>query len=192
MPQYYDDDVEGYDDYEDEGEEEEGEEEDEYEEVEERKPTAEEIEYLHYRERVKDSLRRKMRKENGASGGRSLDTRRKLPLESFGSFFGPSQPVIAQRVIQESKSLLENPQLSRRIENPQRSEKRSSSTAPAPKNGVTERVLAVKKELQTKVQARKNTRDYSFLLSDDADLPAPAKMPPARRVSVPQSGVFLL
>ena len=30
---------------------------------------------------------------------------------SFGSFFGPSQPVIAQRVIQESKSLLENPHL---------------------------------------------------------------------------------
>lgn len=27
---------------------------------------------------------------------------------SYGSFFGPSQPVIAQRVIQESKSLLEN------------------------------------------------------------------------------------
>ena len=47
-------------------------------------------------------------------------------------------------------------------------------------------------QLQTKVQTLKNTRDYSFLLSDDADVPAPAKVPPARRVSVPQSGEFLL
>lgn len=34
---------------------------------------------------------------------------------SYGSFFGPSQPVIAQRVIQESKSLLENPDLAAKI-----------------------------------------------------------------------------
>lgn len=34
---------------------------------------------------------------------------------SYGSFFGPSQPVIAQRVIQESKSLLENPHLASRV-----------------------------------------------------------------------------
>lgn len=30
---------------------------------------------------------------------------------SFGSFFGPSKPIISQRVIQESKSLLENQNL---------------------------------------------------------------------------------
>jgi len=36
---------------------------------------------------------------------------------SYGSFFGPSQPVIAQRVIQESKSLLENQHLSSRLSN---------------------------------------------------------------------------
>ena len=34
---------------------------------------------------------------------------------SFGSFFGPSQPVISQRVIQESKSLLENQHLASRV-----------------------------------------------------------------------------
>ncbi|CAN1815444.1 hypothetical protein LINPERHAP1_LOCUS27460 [Linum perenne] len=175
MPQYYDDEVEEYDDYEDDGEEEE-EEEEEYEEVEERKPTAEEMEFLNYRERRKELIRRKRLKESGASAGRSLDNKKKLPLESFGSFFGPSQPVIAPRVIQERKTLLENPHIARRIENPQRSEKRSSSTAPAPKNGVTERVSTVKKELQTKVQKLKNTRDYSFLLSDDADVPAPARV----------------
>lgn len=36
-------------------------------------------------------------------------------LCSFGSFFGPSQPVISQRVIQESKSLLENQHLASRV-----------------------------------------------------------------------------
>ncbi|CAN1342834.1 hypothetical protein LINPERPRIM_LOCUS39578 [Linum perenne] len=112
--------VEEYDDYEDDGEEEE-EEEEEYEEVEERKPTAEEMEFLNYRERRKELIRRKRLKESGASAGRSLDNKKKLPLESFGSFFGPSQPVIAPRVIQERKTLLENPHIARRIENPQRS-----------------------------------------------------------------------
>lgn len=34
---------------------------------------------------------------------------------SYGSFFGPSQPVIAQRVIQESKSLLENQHLAPKL-----------------------------------------------------------------------------
>lgn len=38
---------------------------------------------------------------------------------SYGSFFGPSQPVIAQRVIQESKSLLENQHLASWFSNPQ-------------------------------------------------------------------------
>lgn len=37
---------------------------------------------------------------------------------SFGSFFGPSQPVIAQRVIQESKSLLENQHLAAKVSRP--------------------------------------------------------------------------
>lgn len=34
---------------------------------------------------------------------------------SYGSFFGPSQPVIPQRVIQESKLLLENPNLAAKV-----------------------------------------------------------------------------
>jgi len=38
---------------------------------------------------------------------------------SYGSFFGPSQPVISQRVIQESKSILENQHLALRVPNAQ-------------------------------------------------------------------------
>ena len=42
---------------------------------------------------------------------------------------------------------------------------------------------------KTRVQKLKDTRDYSFLLSDDVELPAPAKAPPQRNVSVPNSGL---
>lgn len=37
----------------------------------------------------------------------------------------------------------------------------------------------------------KNTRDYSFLNSEDAEVPAPTKAPPTRNVSAPKSGVTL-
>ncbi|CAL1371935.1 unnamed protein product [Linum trigynum] len=182
MPAYDD----AYDDYQDEVEGDE-EEEEEYEQEEEMRPTAEELKYLSYREQKKEQIRKKMQKEYGAAAARPQDNKRKPPLESFGSFFGPSQPVIAQRVIQESKSLLENPHLAMKVINSQRNEKRSSSTAAASTNGVTERISKVKKELQTKVQKLKATRDYSFLLSDDVDVPVPAKDPAVQRVSVPQS-----
>lgn len=44
---------------------------------------------------------------------------------------------------------------------------------------------------QSKVQMLKNTRDYSFLLSDDAELPAPKKEPQPRNVSLSRPGVLL-
>ena len=47
-------------------------------------------------------------------------------------------------------------------------------------------------QTQTKVQMLKNTRDYSFLLSDDAEIPAPKKEPHSRNVSLSRPGVLLL
>lgn len=43
-------------------------------------------------------------------------------------------------------------------------------------------------QVKTKVQKLKDTRDYSFLLTDDAELPAPTKEPAPRNVSAPNSG----
>ena len=44
-------------------------------------------------------------------------------------------------------------------------------------------------QVQKKVQTLRETRDYSFLLSDDADLPIPASAPPKPVVSpAPPSG----
>nr|ALN96996.1 SPT2 chromatin protein [Populus tomentosa] len=110
-------------------------------------------------------------------------------MVSYSSFFGASQPVIAQRVIQESKSLLENQHLALRVSNSQHANKRnSSSTATGSKNGGHRHVPKLKNELKSKVQKLKDTRDYSFLLTDDAELPAPTKEPAYQSFSALNSG----
>ncbi|KVH88764.1 Chromatin SPT2 [Cynara cardunculus var. scolymus] len=156
-------DLDEYEEYEDEGEDQE-EEVGEYEEEDEedRLPTQEELEYLELRQKLKDSIRKKMKKDSGSGLANLREKKKKMPYDNFGSFFGPSQPVIAQRVIQESKSLLENPHLAARV--------------PKPKNVA---------KPKAKIQMLKDTRDYSFLLSDDADLPVPIKNPP-KSVSAPK------
>ncbi|OIV93012.1 hypothetical protein TanjilG_20674 [Lupinus angustifolius] len=172
-----------YDDYEDEREEAGEEYEEEYEEEEPRKPTKEEVEYLGLRQKLKESIRKQMKKESSSSLSDSSGRKKKLPYDNYGSFFGPSQPVIAQRVIQESKSFLENQHLAPRPSNsshinknvikvPNGGLKSSSHSQPPPK--VSEKIVKARKV--------KDTRDYSFLLSDDA--PAPKKEPPPRNVSV--------
>ncbi|KAG6775936.1 hypothetical protein POTOM_019435 [Populus tomentosa] len=189
-----------YDEYEEEGEEQ-VEEEEEYEE-EGRKPTAEEMEYLELRERIKEQIRKKMQKEHGSALSKSQEKKKKLPSDNYGSFFGPSQPVIAQRVIQESKSLLENQHLALRVSNSQhavpdfaysyqgcsKNKRSSSSSATGSKNGGHRHVPKLKNELKSKVQKLKDTRDYSFLLTDDAELPAPPKEPACQSFSALNSG----
>ncbi|KAK9059969.1 hypothetical protein SSX86_020673 [Deinandra increscens subsp. villosa] len=176
-------DLDEYEDYEDDvGEyEEEG---GEYEEQEEedRLPTQEEIEYLELRQKLKESIRRKMKKDPSSNLASAQDKKNKMPYDNFGSFFGPSQPVIAQRVIQESKSLLENPHLAERVSKAKNVQNKGGSSTPVvskPRpNG--QRPLKVNNSARpkAKIQMLKNTRDYSFLLSDDAELPIPQKNPP--------------
>ncbi|KAF5795350.1 putative chromatin SPT2 [Helianthus annuus] len=178
-------DLDEYEDYEDEGgeyeEEGEGYEEEE-EEEEDRLPTQEELEYLELRQKLKDSIRKKMKKDPSSDLAGSREKKNKMPYDNFGSFFGPSQPVIAQRVIQESKSLLENPHLAERFSKPKTVENRNGSSTPAvskPRpNGQQPRRVDNSAKPKAKIQMLKNTRDYSFLLSDDAELPIPPKNPP--------------
>ncbi|XP_030975570.1 protein SPT2 homolog [Quercus lobata] len=189
--------LEDYDEYEEEGEEleedvgEAGEEEEyEGEEEEDPKPTKEEIEYLELRQRLKEQIRKQMNKDTSSSHNSSNDKKKKLPYDNYGSFFGPSQPVIAQRVIQESKSLLENPHLASRFSKSHHgvsTDKKNSSAATGSKPGSRDQLPKVRSELNTKVQKLKHTRDYSFLLSEDTELPVPTKEPPPRKVSVPHS-----
>ncbi|XP_023755947.1 uncharacterized protein LOC111904406 [Lactuca sativa] len=181
-------DLDEYEDYEDEGEYQEdnvGEyEEEEEEEEEDRLPTQEEMEYLELRAKLKESIRKKMKKDSGSGLANFREKKNKMPYDNFGSFFGPSQPVIAQRVIQESKSLLENPHLAERVpkaKNILPQQNKGSSSAPTgskPRPNEAPRKVDTWAKPKAKIQMLKNTRDYSFLLSDDAELPIPPKNPP--------------
>lgn len=188
MRGYDRDELEDYDDYEDEQldeYEEEGEE--EYMVEEPRKPTKEEIEYLELRQKLKESIRKKMKKENSISVADSSVRKKQIRHDNYGSFFGPSQPVIAQRVIQESKSLLENRHLVPKPSNTPQTNKSTNKVS----NGVLKPSAHNQppkvNEKQVKAEKLKVTRDYSFLLSDDAELPAPSKEPPSRNISVRSS-----
>ncbi|CAN6840149.1 unnamed protein product [Brassica oleracea] len=163
----------GYDDYysDDNGLDEYEDDEEEQQEV----PPKEELEYLELRQKIKDSIRKKQGK-GSVPPQSSQDRRKKLPYNDFGSFFGPSRPVISSRVIQESKSLLEN-----EIKNSNQPKKRPAPTSSSGVRNVSQEkrpkpVSAVRR----KVETLKDTRDYSFLLSDDAELPVPKREPLSR------------
>lgn len=166
---------EDLDEYEEEGEEDEGGE-DEYEDEETQQPPEELLEYLELRQRLKEDIRKQRKKEIGSANGLSREIKKALPRDNYGSFFGPSQPVITRRVIQESKSLLENPNLAAKVmKSNHANNKSSASKHTGSKSGTNSNAPKVTNGLKTKVQMLKNTRDYSFLLSDDAELPAPSK-----------------
>lgn len=178
----YDGGYEDWDEYEEDGddgyqdmERDEYEEEEEEEVVERPPPKKEVLEYLEMRQKLKEQARKKLARENGSASNKSS-------LSNFGSFFGPSQPVIADRVLQESKSLLETQHLTQKapISNGVRQSGPSVSSM-RPKNGV--HIQAPKKPVKSKAEKLKATRDYSFLLSDDADALPPANDPPPRKNS---------
>ncbi|GAB4841938.1 hypothetical protein Ancab_011895 [Ancistrocladus abbreviatus] len=165
---------EDLDEYEENGE-------DEYEEAEEQEEEEdpakqEEIsEYLELRQKLKEKIRRKLERESGVALSNSQDKKKKAPLQSFGSFFGPSQPVIADRVLQESKSLLETQHLALQQSSSQNDKKKNIMVGTSrPKNGVT-KDKQLQNPLKTKVQKLKDARDYSFLLCNDAEVPGQVK-----------------
>ncbi|XP_057457388.1 uncharacterized protein LOC130748227 isoform X2 [Lotus japonicus] len=187
MRDYDDDGMEYEDYYEDEYGEEEEEEEEEAEER--RKPTKEEMEYLEFREKLKEQKRKEMKMESGGTSRSGSDDRMKskLPNDNYGSFFGPSQPVIAQRVLQEKKSLSENQHLASRISNPLHTKKNQNKVSNGGSKSSSHNPPPKVSEVKGKSQKLKDTRDYSFLLSDDAELPAPSKAPPPRDMPIQNS-----
>ncbi|MCD7452403.1 hypothetical protein HAX54_016508 [Datura stramonium] len=149
---------EDLDEYEEEGEEQEEYEggEEEYEE-ETQQPPEELLEYLELRQRLKEDIRKQRKKELGSANGVSREIKKALPRDDYGSFFGPSQPVISQRVIQESKSLLENPNLAAKVMKSNHANNKSSASkrtgsksgtsnnAPKVTNGLKNKSADVKK-----------------------------------------------
>ncbi|PIA52302.1 hypothetical protein AQUCO_01000281v1 [Aquilegia coerulea] len=111
---------------------------------------------LERRQKLKEVMRLKMRNENAALFGvvGCQDFVKELPHDDYGSFFGPSQPAISQRVLQECKSLLET-----------KIEKSANSVAKS----------EVVHDSKSRVKDLKYNRDYSLLLSGDSELPAMKK-----------------
>ncbi|XP_068636050.1 uncharacterized protein [Aristolochia californica] len=173
-----------YDEYEEGGLEHGGEDE-EYEE--DPQPTQEELEYLELRQRLKEAARKKIKKEAAAVLGNSQE-KKKVPQDNYGSFFGPSKPVIAKRVIEERRSIIETQHLlaSKNANSQPGLKKNHASTSNVTKNSGN-RPPKVVNQVKMRAQTLKDNRDYSFLLSDDAEPPAPVKEPAPRNFSVPRA-----
>ncbi|KAK4341100.1 hypothetical protein RND71_039601 [Anisodus tanguticus] len=193
MRQYEGDEYDEYlDEYEDEDQEEGEAGEEEYEDEEPQQPSEELLEYLELRQRLKEDIRKQRKKE---LGGGSREIKKSSSFrDNFGSFFGPSQPVISQRVIQESKSLLENPNLAAKVMKCSHSSNKSGAPKPAGSKPATSSNHAPKvtNGLKRKIDMVKSTRDYSFLLSDDAELPGPSRGSLTQKVSAPNCGALLV
>ncbi|KAL5730052.1 hypothetical protein ACHQM5_002925 [Ranunculus cassubicifolius] len=106
------------------------------------------MDFLQYREKLKEELRAKMRKEQP-----SLDSRPQInetqEFVPFGSFFGPSDRSIAPRLLKETISLGLETHL-------------PSSTTQSPPPGITDKK-------KPKNQILKENRDYSFLFDDSKE-----------------------
>ncbi|CAL5015500.1 unnamed protein product [Urochloa decumbens] len=154
--------------------------------VEEEEPLEGQKEILELRERLKEQIRRKAKAAAASAAGRSSSSHDRIPPtreNKFGSFFGPSKPVISRRVIEERKSLKELHSTISRDPRPSavhRDMPSSSSKVQNKVNGHQHKPKMVN-EVKRKAEALKDNRDYSFLLSDDADLsPSPKEKPAAR------------
>ncbi|KAG8065689.1 hypothetical protein GUJ93_ZPchr0004g39800 [Zizania palustris] len=141
--------------------------------AEEDEPPEGQQEFLEIRERLKEQIRRKAQAVSTA--GRSSSSHDRKPPPSFGSFFGPSKPVISQRVIEERKSMkeLQNTMPMSRDRKPSGKEIPSSSSSKVqPKTNGLHQKQKIVNEVKRKAEALKDNRDYSFLLSDDVDIPS--------------------
>ncbi|KAG5253839.1 Chloride channel protein [Salix suchowensis] len=115
--------------------------------------TEEEVEFLETRKLLKEQIRKRNCSHHLSELSNSHHHHK---TKTYGSFFGPSQPCIAPRVIQESKRRL----LSLQTQIPQQRAVRAD-------------ILFSAMDNRTKVQRLRQTRDYSFLFSDDDILTLP-------------------
>lgn len=131
------------------------------------------------RNRLKEEKRKKLREELGTGKEeKNLSTIR--PKDNYCNFFGPSQTVIAERVIEAMKSLGKNPNPAAGVMKSVKIVKKRSIPGASVGSKLEANDEKPKLEintLQKKVQILKYSRDYSFLSSDDAEVPDPSKDP---------------
>lgn len=172
---------------------EEGEEEEEYEEEDDQEegqyeksepeedPVAvrERQEYLQRREKLKEverqKLRQKLKQKLSDQFYLENDQKKKLSNnDDYGSFFGPSEIVVARRVIVETRARKEANCIAAKAskEDPKGISEPESDTNFEEKEPPPRKVVD---ETKTKAQQLKAIRDYSFLFSDNAEIPVPDK-----------------
>lgn len=146
----------------------------EIEEEEEEAPVGQQ-EILSLREQLKEEIRRKNAAmaagTSKASCSSSVNQMIMPPAkDGYGTFFGPSKPVLARRVIEEGCSSI----MKERQNVPSR---KGGQLVSKVQPGTVENLQKPKfvSEEKRKVDALRENRDYSSLFSDDADTPQPTK-----------------
>ncbi|KAM1711915.1 hypothetical protein EV2_002140 [Malus domestica] len=86
-------------------------------------PSEAELDFLQQRQQFKERFRINHMKESGSANDRPID---KNKSDNFGTFFGPSQPTISRRVLEERKALM--PGLTKLASKGKKSLKTPSST----------------------------------------------------------------
>ncbi|XP_010261662.1 PREDICTED: uncharacterized protein LOC104600438 [Nelumbo nucifera] len=143
-----------------------------------------EMDYSKFRQQLKESIRRKMKRESASADACARD-------DGYGSFFGSSEIVASERVVQEISILLKTQNSSSKsgaVGKPGDSVreiylmlKSQNSSSKSGDSGRKTKPPQIVPRLNTKVQTLKRTRDYSFLFSDD-DTSA-AQFPSEKRCS---------
>eukprot|EP00249_Psilotum_nudum_P007767 c20805_g1_i1 orf=631-2268(-) len=154
-------------------------------------------EYLERRAKLKELERQKLKSKwssdirpkgspneelvaaNTRSGddGQYQEKRRQLPYNNYGSFFGPSEPVVARRIIEEARAREEAELFAMKLASkaPEKSVHKEPSGASRPLFASKPVCIAPveeerpKAEVETalRLQRLKEARDYSFLFSDE-------------------------
>ncbi|XP_008234885.1 PREDICTED: transcription initiation factor TFIID subunit 11-like [Prunus mume] len=127
---------------------------------------SDELDFLQLRQQLKQRIRNNHMKDLGYASESSVN-KNKLLSDDFGYFFGPSQSVIAQRVIEESKAFM--PELRNLASKVGNSHAKGNKDLKSPVLSTTN----AKSGLRCK--NLKESRDYSFLLSNNAEIPSTSK-----------------
>ncbi|KAG2652885.1 histone H3.v1-like [Panicum virgatum] len=144
-------------------------------------------EILSLREQLKEEIRRKnAAMAVGTSKARCSSVNRTIfppAKDGYGTFFGPSKPVLARRVIEEGCSSFMK-------ERKNVSSRKCAQLVSKVQPGTVENLQKPKfvSEEKRKVDALRENRDYSSLFSDDADTAQPTKEQSDNRTAlVPKS-----
>ncbi|KAM1407446.1 hypothetical protein ACFX2F_002029 [Malus domestica] len=125
-------------------------------------PSEAELDFLQQRQQFKERFRINHTKESGSANDLPID---KNKSDNFGTFFGPSEPTISRRVLEERKALMPGlTKLASKVRSSDDQGKRSLKTPSSitTKSGSTLKII-------------KKSRDYSFLSLNEAETPATSK-----------------